>query len=304
MTETAPNSANWPQVWLTSTVRSVSDEIPRFIRFHRAMGFARQVLFFDDPADPWLDFARSQADVTAIACNAAHWALTGGRPDIIDERQRANATAALAMARAGGGDWLAHFDSDELLLTDGRSIGTILASFPHDLARFPLREAIPPEGIAPHAFAAAWFRVNVPLDEMHRVPAELQIGGRWLRGHIASKVAVRTASVAQSMGVHSVDTPEMPAAPLAGTKLLHFNCITLERWIALWTRRLDGTGTTHYGGGHRWIQGHEAWEVLGDPQAEQAAYDRIHRLSPATLERLAAQGLVEQIDIDPALLGI
>ncbi|MBB3953428.1 glycosyltransferase family 2 protein [Novosphingobium sediminicola] len=292
------------QVWLASTVRPVGDEMGRFVRFHRSMGFSRQILFFDDPDDSWAQGLQNQPDVTVIACDAAHWrALTGRKPELIDLRQIANANLALDMARREGADWLAHIDSDELVLTDGRPIGAILEAMEQDVARFALREAIAPPGVAPHAFASDWFRISIPAADIPaRVPQHLRVGERWLRGHIASKVAVRVASPVQRLAIHHVEAPELPVGEPEGTLLLHFNCITLERWRALWNRRRDGTGTTPYGGGHRWIQGHEAWRVLGDAIAEEEAYDRFHRLSPEVLAWAQKEGLAERITLDQSLL--
>ncbi|MDR6709538.1 hypothetical protein J2X73_003927 [Novosphingobium sp. 1748] len=36
------------QVRLVSTVRPARDEMSRFVRFHRSMGFSRPILLFDD----------------------------------------------------------------------------------------------------------------------------------------------------------------------------------------------------------------------------------------------------------------
>ena len=292
------------KVWLASTVRPVGDEMGRFVRFHHAMGFSRQILFFDDPNDPWARTVQGRDDVQVVLCDETHWrGLTGERPELIDLRQMANANLALAMARREGADWLAHIDSDELVLTEGRPIGAILAAMHQDVARFPLREAIAPPGIAPHAFASQWFRVSIPPAEIAaRVPEHLRVGERWLRGHIASKVAVRVQSAVERLAIHHVEAPPMPVGTPEGALLLHFNCITLERWRALWNRRRDGTGTTPYGGGHRWIQGHEAWRVLGDPVAEEEAYDRFHRLSPGVLAWAEKEGLAQRITLDQSLL--
>lgn len=292
------------QVWLVSTVRPVGDEMGRFVHFHRAMGFSRQILFFDDPNDPWAQSLQNQPDVTIIPCDAAHWEkFAGTRPDIIDERQIANANLALDMARREGADWLTHIDSDELILTDGRPIGTILDGVQQDVARFALREAIAPPGVAPHAFAADWFRISIPLEQIPaRVPEGLRVGGRWLRGHIASKVAVRVQSPVERIAIHNVASPDnLAVGEPAGARLLHFNCTMLERWRALWNRRRDGTGTTFYGGGHRWLQGHEAWRVLGDAVTEEEAFDRLHRLAPDILEWAKNEGLAERIALDQSL---
>ena len=263
------------------------------------------MLFFDDPADPWLPLLQGIPDVAAIACDAAHWASLGiARPDTQEVRQITNANIALRMAREQGADWLAHIDSDELIHTDGRTIGQILDTVQGDMARFDLREAIAPDTPARHTFDALWFRVSIPLDAVARLDPALRVGERWLRGHIASKVAVRIASPVEQIGIHWVDIPPMTPETPQGARLLHFPCIMLDRWREHWKRRRDGSGTVGSMGDHRWIQAREAEDAYGDPAAEQAAFARMHQMAPELRARLTPEGLVEQILLDPASLAL
>ena len=138
---------------------------------------------------------------------------------------------------------------------------------------------------------------------MARLDPALRVGERWLRGHIASKVAVRIDSEVERIGIHWVDIPPMTPETPKGAFLLHFPCIMLARWREHWKRRRDGTGTVGGMGDHRWIQAREAWDAYGDPIAEQAAFARMHQMAPALRDRLARDGLVEQILLDPATLA-
>lgn len=114
---------------IVTTLRDAGDVLPSFVAYHRAIGFARLFLFFDDPADPMLDWARAQPDVTAIANDAAlhaawtklaRWGENGAHVEReVMARQTLNVEHAMNLARAMGLKWLLHIDADELFYAPG-----------------------------------------------------------------------------------------------------------------------------------------------------------------------------------------
>lgn len=109
---------------IVTTLRDSAAVIGSFVAYHRAIGFDHIFLYFDDPADPSLAWARAQPQVTAIARddglrqawtklsrygeNAAHVERE------VMARQVLNVEHAMNLARGMGLKWLLHIDADEL----------------------------------------------------------------------------------------------------------------------------------------------------------------------------------------------
>src|SRR6478735_1578471 len=55
------------RVAIVTTLRDAARTLGSFVAYHRAIGFKHFFLFFDDPADPMLDWARAQPEITAVA---------------------------------------------------------------------------------------------------------------------------------------------------------------------------------------------------------------------------------------------
>src|SRR5215213_1416 len=97
-----------------------------FIRYHRALRFARIYLFFDDPSDPAIGAARAMGDerITLFVRGPAletewrrcvqfdHYAVHAAGE--VMARQSLNVEVAVQHALAEGIEWLLHIDSDEL----------------------------------------------------------------------------------------------------------------------------------------------------------------------------------------------
>ena len=114
---------------IVTTLRNAAAVIKSFVAYHRAIGFDHIFLYFDDPADPSLGWAKAQPQVTAIARdgdlrqawtqlarygeNAAHVERAGLA------RQVLNVEHAMNLARGMGLKWLLHIDADELFHLPG-----------------------------------------------------------------------------------------------------------------------------------------------------------------------------------------
>lgn len=141
---------------IVTTLRNAATTMRSFLAYHRAIGFQHFYWFFDDPADPMLDWARAQPDVTVIPRDAdlerAWRTLTlwnGTGPHVEREvmaRQILNAEHAINLARAAGFDWLLHIDSDELFyVPEGDATGhfAALAETQIDTLAYLNFEAVP-----------------------------------------------------------------------------------------------------------------------------------------------------------------
>ena len=115
---------------IVTTLRDSAAVIGSFVAYHRAIGFDHIFLFFDDPADPSLAWARAQPQVTAIARNddlRQAWTKLsryGENAAHVERevmaRQVLNVEHAMNLARDMGLKWLLHIDADELFhLPDG-----------------------------------------------------------------------------------------------------------------------------------------------------------------------------------------
>lgn len=141
---------------IVTTLRDAAATLGSFVAYHRAIGFEHFFLFFDDPADPMLAWARAQPDITAIARDddlQQIWqglALWGEAAAHIDRevmaRQLLNVEHAISLARAKGLDWLLHIDADELFYAPDSDVAAhfaALATTPADVASYANFEAVP-----------------------------------------------------------------------------------------------------------------------------------------------------------------
>lgn len=144
------------RVAIVTTLRDAAATLGSFVAYHRAIGFEHFFLFFDDPADPMLDWARGEPDITAIPRDSdlrrtwgelALWNEAAAHVDReVMARQILNAEHAMTLARAKGLDWLLHIDADELFYAPDGDAAAHFAAFalaPPDLATYANYEAVP-----------------------------------------------------------------------------------------------------------------------------------------------------------------
>jgi glycosyl transferase family 2 len=124
------------RVAIVSTVRNPGPSIRSFVRYHLASGVERIFLFFDDPADPWVEQLPDDDRVSILLCDEELRACWADWPEMrrfvdteVMARQSLNAELALQLARSDGFDWLLHLDADELLDVGDAPIGEHLARF-------------------------------------------------------------------------------------------------------------------------------------------------------------------------------
>ncbi len=140
---------------LVTTLHDAAATLGSFVAYHRAIGFAHFFLFFDDPADSMLDWARAQPDITAIAREEnlrrvwqglALWSEAAPHVDReVMARQLLNAEHAMNLARAKSFDWLLHIDADELFYVAGGDAAAHFAGLAPqaDVSTYANYEAVP-----------------------------------------------------------------------------------------------------------------------------------------------------------------
>ena len=316
---------------LVSTVRDVAAVIDSFIRYHRAIGFDRLYLFFDDADDPAADQAEAYPEAVVWRRGPAlhrRWEQTrryrshhvGPFIDTeVQARQILNAAVALDLARAEGIDWLLHLDGDELFFPGAATLQDHFAGL--DAAGLPGAcylnlEAIPEqETIADFFRTATLFKRNrtgaAPLTpEQHALLASIpQLPPRFFHFYHGVKSAARVQAGLEPFGVHyfRLPTGALDHHATNGPVILHYACCGFDhfwnKYRALgafadrWFERQDirtSIGDTHL----------DARDVVatGDRARARDFYRRRFVLSDrAQADALVAHGLARRLP-DPVRL--
>jgi len=141
---------------IVTTVRNPGSFFGSFLRYHRAIGFERIYVFFDDPKDPSQETAKAVAGVKVILCDRKYKLKIRTLRNysevklILDTevtaRQELNVEMALGFAKKEGFDWMFHIDADELIYNSfKRPIGEVLAKIPDEVEQVVCHnhEAVP-----------------------------------------------------------------------------------------------------------------------------------------------------------------
>lgn len=292
------------KICLVATVKAPLDETLMFVNYHLNLGIDDLIIFFDDPNDAAIAALAGTSRVTAIACTPQHWEAVNIRPGAaIEDRQIANANMALAMARKRGAAWIIHIDNDELIFPDG-DLKAILSAAGPDVVAFELFEAVPEQLRYAEPFSATLFRKNVRrrrerLAKLMGIREAFFEGGRYLRGHIASKRAVRVTGNVASLGIHRpiAAGPALGDRALPALRLLHFDCIGLELWERKCRRRLDGTATAANLDPPRQRQ-LDLFAAAADEDARIALYKKLYFIPPREQGLLGRLGMLARFSLD------
>jgi hypothetical protein len=296
---------------IVTTLRDASATIDSFIAYHRAVGFERLFLVFDDPADLDLEREVKLPGVTAIPHDAAlrdGWRTLSSYAEqaaFVDRevmsRQILNAELAIGLARDAGMDWLLHIDADELFHAPaGQPLGEHL----DDLARrgfemvcYPNHEAIPEPG------AGADFFRDVTL--FRRSARRVAAGRDPLPFHFYTngKSAVRLAIPGiRARGVHGFTADDGLAVTTAFEHaILHYACCGFD---AFWQKyaRLGAFGDAWWGTtdiaaaiGTFHL---ECRDACGRGRAAARAFyaERIELADRARADQLVTDGVAERIE--------
>lgn len=291
-------------------------------------------LFFDDPEDPGIEFLSGTDRVTCIRCDAHHWQSLGRSPEVkptFSERLHLNGDHGFALAQEAGFDWVVRIDSDELLYFE-RPLQQILVDSPEfaDVVSFPAAEAVPEQlhydrfyqgatlfkvGFLPkiprrfsdggvHGSRGShprrpYRRFREKVANTIGVNSRLD-GGRYYRGHVGGKSAIRTTAAISSTKSHfplPQEDGELTAVICVDAVVLHFDAIDYDRWKAKWMNRYrlkyPGTGKPRETQYNRFVEAYEK----GEDRVEEL-YRRLYFLSLPQKLLLSAFGLLERIRLD------
>ncbi len=302
------------KVATVTTLRGPLRPTLEFVAYHRNVGVAEVIIFFDDPTDPAIEALRGWPGVTTVPMDAAYRAAVGiTSTDSLEARQQTNTTRGRVMARELGCTWTVHIDSDELLHAPGGLPGAFDAVPPSRQAvRVPVIEAVPARVDDADPFRTVdTFRV--PVAGARRRLAEVLGGGdaffagKYLRAHALGKPAIRTdAEVVRFVG----QFPAFAATgkrlkkglpPMAGVRLMHHDASNLAVFIRKWGWRLDGTANAQLMAGSRQAQYEAFAAVAGDDAAVERLYRRLYMLGRRERIVLRALGLLTTVRLDQRL---
>ncbi|MGZ9100146.1 MAG: glycosyltransferase family 2 protein [Brevundimonas sp.] len=243
---------------IVTTLRNAGALLDDFIAWHRAVGFSRLYLVFDDPADPDRLRVAGQPGVEVIACDEvwrSRWRESPLFADIgasvVEEvmaRQLLNASVVADIARSAGFDWLLHIDVDELFHPpggDARALFDALQDRPVDVIAFPNMEAVPEREAVARPFAEVTL-FKVPVERMGRIVSgnptladalrrSERFGAGFFNLYSNGKSAVRLdVPGLQPFGVHDFDRPDGSARRVRATDavVLHYACCGLGSFTA------------------------------------------------------------------------
>lgn len=241
---------------IVTTLRDAGPLLDGFIAYHRAIGFERLYLIFDDPSDPDLNRVADLPGVHAVACDDAlrrAWRdgplfreMGGSVDQEVMARQVLNAALALGWARDDGHDWLLHIDVDELFHPPTGSAAAwfaALADQPFDVIGFPNLEAAPEADLCarPHHDVNLF---KTSIDRMRRVVApnpaladalraSRRFGAGFFNLYSNGKSAARLSSVGlQPLGVHDFAGPASRRVVAGDAAILHYACCGLDAFKA------------------------------------------------------------------------
>lgn len=233
------------KVCTISTIKAPLSETLMFVNYHLNIGVDEVFIFFDDPNDAAADYLKDYRGVTCVRCDDIYWEQYGGiRPLAIEERQIANNNNGLEMARKRDYQWAIFIDNDELVYPDG-DLKAILSGFRVDVIRFTIYEAISEEEYYENIFVPALFKKPAGSLQM-RVAMLLGckqafFEGKYFRGHLDSKVAIRVNADIRQMGIHGPASSgeSVVEKTTCQVKLLHYDCIGIDSWKTKWLGRMS-----------------------------------------------------------------
>jgi hypothetical protein len=234
---------------LVATVKAPEEQLLAYVAHHQSLGAQNIRLYFDDPADPALRRLSRVPGVTTIRCTDWYWALRGGRPDKLHNRQIKNARHAQLRCRL---DWLGHLDVDEFLHSQ-RPVAAILAEVPREVPNVLIDsfEAMHDPDLPDDIFTARQFRAALRdqhhglLDPIFGFAAPLLAKGNL--SHTIGKSFCRIAARDVKLGLHEVFRDKTPIAqPFhPELRLLHFHAQDRAAWLEALPFRLRN-GAYHF----------------------------------------------------------
>ncbi len=289
----------------TWSVVATVDEPPvliqLFVAWYLHLGASEVILYFDRPDDPATAMMRALPNVRVVLCDAAHWARLGKRrPQKHQTRQLHNATDAYRTVRT---DWLLHCDADEYVLPQ-RRIGYCLSEVPtsFNCATLPVAERVfEPDSAGKNILTGGFRRPFHGKPDAARAlfGPHYRLSQRGLTGHVIGKAFSRVGQGFE-VSIHrpSAQGAEVPAVPLSGVELLHFDGLTQLHWVYKLLRKADAF-LRHNGMSPSQHRQRQIDAILADAKAGYEIHDQLKRADPALIAQLHVLGLWLEAEFDP-----
>jgi hypothetical protein len=310
-------SQSWAVVCTLKEPRSV---VERFVAHHLALGCTELFLFFSDPEDPAIPWARAQPGVRVEPIEEQLETLPDGRIlrrsrfgeyVTIDEKLLISAAHAHAWSAS---DWIVHLDGDEHLWCP-EGVSAYLGSLPSDVWMVTVA---PVEAVYERFedsrtdFNTHLFRRALPFGEASdALVAELygELAGMFrhgLLGHTAGKSFLRRTPDLLEVGIH-YGRHRDPEAPTLyerdRMKLVHFDALSFDRWRRKLGMRVSGDFLSYATGPHRLRQRAMFEERMNDEAGLEAVFRDLLVLEGERLAFAEAHGMVERLELGPRRNG-
>lgn len=240
-----------------STIKAPTPEIIMFVNYHLNIGIDRVIIFFDDPQDPAIDSLKDYDRVTCVRCDDSYWEQNGGsRPLPIEDRQVINNNNGLQMVRRESFQWAIFIDHDELVYSDS-NLKCLLSRADADVIRFKIYEAVSEKEDYVNIYDTALFKVSA---RSFQIWAAMLLGckraffeGKYFRGHMDSKVAIRLSADIKRMGIHGpqLHGNRILEKTVSDIMLLHFDCVGMDAWRKKRLGRLEISSIKGLRGHHK-----------------------------------------------------
>lgn len=281
---------------IVSTVKAPQEQLLAFIAHHLALGAARIWIYFDDPADAAIATVARLPRVKAVRCTGFYWALRGGRPPKLHNRQIANAIHAQRRCRL---DWLGHIDTDEFIHAD-RPVAEILAEMPVGVPNLLMEpfEAIHDPDLPDDIFTAHHFRAALGPShpDLHAAVfgpvADVVAKGNL--SHTIGKSFCRIGVPGVKIGLHEVFKDRKPLRTTfhPGLRILHFHAQDPVAWRSILPFRLAG-GAYHFDAETRL----RSYLADASDEAISAFYAQTMTLTPQKIALLQEHGRLVTADL-------
>lgn len=294
---------------LVSTIKAPLGDILGFAAHHLDLGAHRLFIYLDAPDPETETVLRAHPKIRVKVCDDRYWqAASIGRPKKHQPRQTYNASQCYAKAQDVA--WLGHIDVDEFLWPDS-DVGAHLAALPDTICTARMR---PLEQLSGSGTAYKGFIPSGP--ERDRITARLYpTYGPFLKGgflsHVAGKNFARTGLPDIQFRIHNVFQGEQMnpgPAELPPIRLLHRHAPSWDAWQASLAFRRDKGSyraelTPNRPREHGGVKMHELFQMIeaeGGTPAIRAFFDEVSADSPDLRDRLRAEGLFFEYDLDLA----
>ena len=235
-----------PSWGVVATVKAPARDILNFAAHHLELGARRVFIYLDADAPAAREALEAHPACRVILTDDAYWRRRGGRPDMHQPRQTANASHCYN--RRPGVDWLAHIDVDEFLWP-ARPVAAQLAALPahNRSARVHPIEALAPDPDDPPPAGVTWCKGHARQQGPRRTQtnAIYPTYGEHLNGgflsHVAGKVFVRTGLDKVSLRIHNAffDRVQDPApARFDDMRLVHLHAHDWQHWLTTFRFRM------------------------------------------------------------------